>query len=177
LGRRRQLGAKVIVRRREHESAIDFKQRLTVLIILFDVAILHCPDPRLCFLKGGSELRLLNEPISAALDAIGRLPPSSLLTGELKGKGRLPMRGTGPAVATITISGWTLLSATGVSADGTVIVGSGIDPSGRSEAWIAKLSPVATPLPASLPLFATGLSLMGWLGRRKKRKAVAEAAA
>jgi hypothetical protein len=28
-----------------------------------------------------------------------------------------------------------------------------------------------TPLPAALPLFATGLGVMGWLGRRRKRKA------
>jgi hypothetical protein len=27
----------------------------------------------------------------------------------------------------------------------------------------------ATPIPAALPLFATGLGLMGWLGRRRKR--------
>jgi hypothetical protein len=30
-----------------------------------------------------------------------------------------------------------------------------------------------TPLPAALPLFATGLGVMGWLSRRRKRKAIA----
>jgi len=35
----------------------------------------------------------------------------------------------------------------------------------------------ATPLPAALPLFATGLGVMGWLARRRKRKASAVLAA
>jgi hypothetical protein len=35
----------------------------------------------------------------------------------------------------------------------------------------------ATPLPAALPLFATGLGVMGWLSRRRKQKRVAIAAA
>jgi hypothetical protein len=38
-------------------------------------------------------------------------------------------------------------------------------------------SPVATPLPATLPLFAGGLGLMGLLGRRRKRKAAVAIAA
>ena len=33
------------------------------------------------------------------------------------------------------LAGWTLLSATGVSSDGRVIVGTGIDPMGQSQAW------------------------------------------
>jgi hypothetical protein len=36
--------------------------------------------------------------------------------------------------------------------------------------------PNATPLPAALSLFAGGLGVMGWLGRRRKRKAPAIAA-
>ena len=38
-----------------------------------------------------------------------------------------------------------------------------------------KLVPSATPLPAALPLFATGLGAMGLFGWRKKRKALAAA--
>ena len=38
-------------------------------------------------------------------------------------------------------------------------------------------SQTTTPLPAALPLFATGLGVMGWLARRKKQKAAALAAA
>ena len=34
-----------------------------------------------------------------------------------------------------------------------------------------------TPLPAALPLFATGLGVMGWLGRRRKRNNTAATAA
>jgi probable HAF family extracellular repeat protein len=37
----------------------------------------------------------------------------------------------------LDLAGWTLAAATGVSADGTVIVGRGINPSGKTEAWIA----------------------------------------
>ena len=38
------------------------------------------------------------------------------------------------------------------------------------------LTPLATPLPGALPLFATGLGALGLLGWRKKRKAAAPAA-
>jgi len=39
----------------------------------------------------------------------------------------------------VSTTGWTLTSAQGVSADGQVIVGYGVDPSGRTQAWIARL--------------------------------------
>jgi hypothetical protein len=38
-------------------------------------------------------------------------------------------------------------------------------------------TPQTTPLPATLPLFAGGLGFVGYLSRRKKRKAQAVAAA
>ena len=66
---------------------------------------------------------------------------------------------------------WVLLSATGVSANGKIITGFGIDPSGYTEAWVAHLSNV--PLAAALPLFATGLGAMGLVGWRRKRKSAA----
>jgi probable HAF family extracellular repeat protein len=39
----------------------------------------------------------------------------------------------------VSTTGWTLTSAQGVSADGQVIVGSGTDPNGQEEGWIARL--------------------------------------
>jgi hypothetical protein len=42
--------------------------------------------------------------------------------------------------------------------------------SGGSFDTVLTLTPVATPLPAALPLFATGLGALGLLGRRRKRK-------
>jgi probable HAF family extracellular repeat protein len=39
----------------------------------------------------------------------------------------------------VSTTGWTLMSAQGVSADGQVIVGAGVDPNGRTQGWIARL--------------------------------------
>lgn len=45
----------------------------------------------------------------------------------------------------LNLNGWTLESANGVSDDGTVIVGEGTNPRGRTEAWRAFLgTPVAS---------------------------------
>jgi hypothetical protein len=56
-----------------------------------------------------------------------------------------------------------------------------VDPSCGIERDIATVSivvtPTATPLPAALPLFASGLGVMGLLGWRRKRKTAAQAAA
>jgi uncharacterized membrane protein len=41
--------------------------------------------------------------------------------------------------AGVSLSGWQLQIANGVSGDGTVIAGTGINPSGLQEAWIATL--------------------------------------
>ena len=43
------------------------------------------------------------------------------------------------------VSGWTLQSATGISADGTIVTGYGFNPSNQVESWIATLPP-ASPL-------------------------------
>jgi probable HAF family extracellular repeat protein len=40
----------------------------------------------------------------------------------------------------VNMTGWTLTSANGVSADGSVIVGYGTDPLGTTEAWLARFS-------------------------------------
>jgi probable HAF family extracellular repeat protein len=51
----------------------------------------------------------------------------------------------------LDLTGWTLTAATGVSADGTVIVGRGINPSGDPEAWRAEVPELAPPSIPALP--------------------------
>jgi len=51
----------------------------------------------------------------------------------------------------LDLSGWTLVAATGVSADGSVIVGRGINPSGDPEAWRAEVPELAPPSIPALP--------------------------
>ena len=72
----------------------------------------------------------------------------------------------------IDLTGWTLVDALDVSADGTKIVGTGINPSGFSEAWLADLSPG---LPAashrSLVLLGIVLAVGGILAIGRLRKA------
>jgi hypothetical protein len=55
--------------------------------------------------------------------------------------------GLGPALA-----GWKLDEATAISADGLTIVGTGTNPSGNTEAWVAFL-----PEPGSVSLLGVGL--------------------
>lgn len=49
------------------------------------------------------------------------------------------------AAAGVNVTGWSLDQANGVSADGNTIVGSGTDPNGDGQAWIARFSPVFGP--------------------------------
>lgn len=65
----------------------------------------------------------------------------------------------------IDIAGWSLSSATAVSADGTIIVGNGVNPLGQTEAWLANISVV--PEPAGLVL--SGLVLMSVVALRRAR--------
>ena len=60
----------------------------------------------------------------------------------------------------LNLTGWTLY-ADGISADGLTIVGSGVNPSGETEAWAATI-----PEPASALLFGLGAVVLG-LRRRK----------
>ncbi len=62
----------------------------------------------------------------------------------------------------LDLSGWDLLSATAISADGLRIVGYGVNPSGQREAWLATL-----PEPATLSLLALG-GLVAVLRRRRR---------
>jgi hypothetical protein len=52
-----------------------------------------------------------------------------------------------------------------------------VEGTNRNGNWALDASASAvTPIPAALPLFATGLGVMGLLGWRRKRKATAAAA-
>lgn len=51
----------------------------------------------------------------------------------------------------LNLNGWTLQEASGISADGRTIVGSGIDPHGKPEAWVAII-----PSPGSMAFVVLG---------------------
>ena len=58
----------------------------------------------------------------------------------------------------VAAMGWTLESATAVSADGTIIAGWGRNPSGQSEAWLVEL-PIPEPTSAFLALLGAACVL------------------
>jgi len=63
------------------------------------------------------------------------------------------------------LTGWSLYSALDVSGDGRTIVGYGTNPSGNTEAWLARVN---TPEPGTLALLGAGLALAA---RRRRRRA------
>ena len=67
----------------------------------------------------------------------------------------------------LDLTGWVLDSVTGISADGLTLVGSGTNPDGNTEAWIARLDPVSTPEPSTLLGLSTLVLMGGMLLRRK----------
>jgi hypothetical protein len=85
-------------------------------------------------------------------------------------------RGT-PDAITLLLAG-TLTGPGGISQDAFAIVNANqVGGPGNAVNWsLTDTSTLgATPLPAALPLFATGLGALGLLARRRKRKAVAVA--
>jgi hypothetical protein len=77
---------------------------------------------------------------------------------------------------------WELFTHTFIASATTTLAFLNGDPgddnsNGLDNVVLIDLGPAATPLPAALPLFATGLGALGLLGWRRKRKAAAIAAA
>jgi probable HAF family extracellular repeat protein len=66
-------------------------------------------------------------------------------------------------------AGWLLTDALGINDQGQ-IVGIGIDPNGKSHGFLLTPDVAETPLPATLPLFASGVGVLGLLGWHRKRK-------
>ena len=71
-----------------------------------------------------------------------------------------------------SLRGWTLGSANAISADGRVITGTGINPLGFEEGWVARLGASVVPEPSSL--LSSGLAavcLLGYAWRQKRKRA------
>lgn len=62
------------------------------------------------------------------------------------------------------LDGWLLGSVSAISADGNWVVGTGVNPDGRTESFLANISPI--PIPAAVWLFASSLGIVGLLRRR-----------
>jgi hypothetical protein len=72
----------------------------------------------------------------------------------------------------LDLTGWTLVAAQAVSADGLTIVGYGTSPSGSSEAWVADLHTAASgvPEPSTLILMGAGLAALAASRRHHRHR-------
>jgi probable HAF family extracellular repeat protein len=63
------------------------------------------------------------------------------------------------------VQGWTLREANGISADGRVIAGWGINPAGQRESWVVRI----VPEPTAAVLVAAAIALLPFCSRRSGR--------
>src|SRR6516162_4877110 len=114
--------------RRQHSIILKNRQRF------FAVAISYAPTPVRC--RGALWARRVSTVVvGTAIDASGQ-PQAFRWTRATRMQSVLTLL---LAAKVVTMAGWQLTSANGVSADGTVIVGDGVDPLGLAQAWIARL--------------------------------------
>ncbi|MCB1101735.1 MAG: hypothetical protein KDL10_05200, partial [Kiritimatiellae bacterium] len=103
--------------------------------------------------NGGSVTVLGPESTGQSFDSLfyGVTPDGSIAVGSFKGSSSGPYYAVSHdtyngvrnlldvlTAAGIDMTGWTLNAATGISADGSVIVGYGINPNGQQEAWVIR---------------------------------------
>lgn len=63
------------------------------------------------------------------------------------------------------MEGWTISGRLiDVSDDAQWVLGRGINPAGKDEAFIANISPI--PIPPAVWLFGSALGVMGWMRRK-----------
>ena len=112
----------------------------------------------------GASGELASEVLDTTADgrvAVGRSSAGAFVWDEVRG-----MRELAQVLADdfgLDLDGWLLEEATGISADGRVIVGNGTNPSGQPEGWVATI-----PEPSTALLLAAGLLTLPALPRSRR---------
>jgi len=122
----------------------------------------------------GSDFTVTSSPFTITVPASGYLldtPSVSFKIGSTTYTSTLDVAFSGPTITSIygfssTENGDTLSS---IGLTSFQLYGAGISSTDGGNVSM-QLAPAVTPLPAALPLFATGLGAMGLLGWRRKRK-------
>ena len=124
-------------------------------------------------LPGGSFSSVANAVSADGLTVVGRSNVVPTVPGDAafiwdQAHGMRNLRNVLISDFGLNLTGWTLSSATGVSADGKQIAGFGTNPSGGSEGWFADLSTPTAAVPEPSSLIVWGLvSLVAALRSRR----------